>query len=148
MLEDDRPHFFRHLGPQWWERRGEAIAGDVDPLRGGGVDVRHREPTPGGLTLPSHRDPPFSPVLALDVPIEDRVGITLLEADGVPHVVTNIDLRYLASMRVGPIRTTARILRADDALAQLWVEVRDLGTGRLMTHVVADAIPRDAFRVR
>ena len=27
MLEDDRPHFFRHLGPQWWERRGDVIVG-------------------------------------------------------------------------------------------------------------------------
>jgi acyl-coenzyme A thioesterase PaaI-like protein len=26
-LDDDRPHFFRHLGPQWWERRGEVIVG-------------------------------------------------------------------------------------------------------------------------
>src|SRR2546430_8443514 len=26
-LEDDRPHFFRHLGPQWWDRRGDVVAG-------------------------------------------------------------------------------------------------------------------------
>ena len=161
-------------------------AGDLDPYAVAvSTFVIVSEPTPGGLTLPSHRDPPFSPVLPLDVPIEEHAGIrtvapgvvdiehrpsvsngrgtlqgamvalvaeraceTLLEVDGVPHVVTSIDLRYLSSMRVGPIRTTARMLRADHELAQLWVEVHDVGTGHLMTHVMADAIPRDTFRVR
>lgn len=269
MLEDDQPHFFRYLGPQWWERRGDVVAGGaiVQPSlcvpgtpmprismlaayadNAGGFDaslsfgsvaptldlsvhvvqcpgssdltyesrlikvgrrvsvaetwftaagdpdpyavavstfVIVSEPEPGGVTLPSHLDPPFAPPLPLDAPIADHVGITtvapgivdiehrasvgngrgtlqggmvalvaerasesLLESNGVPHVVTSIDIRYLASMRVGPVRTSARILRADHALAQLWVEVHDVGTGHLMTHVVADAIPRDAFRVR
>jgi acyl-coenzyme A thioesterase PaaI-like protein len=268
-LEDDRPHFFRHLGPQWWERRDDTIAGGaiVQPTirvpgtpmprismlatyadNAGGLDasmsfgsvaptldlsvhvvrcpgssdftyesrlikVGRRvtvaetwftgagdadpyavavstfvvvgEPEPDGVVLPSHLDPPFSPPLPLDVPIEDHVGITtvapgivdiehrpsignsrgtlqggmvalvaeracetLLEAEGVPHVVTSIDLRYLSPMRVGPVRTTATLLRAHGELAQLWVEVRDLGTEHLMTHVVADAIPLDTFRVR
>jgi acyl-coenzyme A thioesterase PaaI-like protein len=268
-LEDDRPHFFRHLGPQWWEHRGEVIvggaivqpaicvAGTVMPRismlatyadNAGGLDasrsfgsvaptldlsvhvvhcpstpdftyesrlikVGHRvivaeawftatgeldpyavavstfvivsEPDPDGITLPSHLDPPFAPPIPLHVPIAEHVGITtvapgvvdiehrpsvgnsrgtlqggmvalvteracetLLDAEGVPHVVTSIDLRYLSSMRIGPVRTTAKVLRAHDALAQLWVEVRDLGTGHLMTHAVADAIPLDTFRVR
>jgi acyl-coenzyme A thioesterase PaaI-like protein len=276
-LEDDRPHFFRHLGPQWWERREGVIAGgatvqpnicvpglpmprismlaayadnaggldasasfgsvaptldlsvhvlrcpgasdftyesrlikvgrrvivaetwftaagSVPKRRAGDADpyavavstfVIVTEPDPDGVTLPSHLDAPFSPPLPLDVPIADHAGVTtvapgvvdiehrpsvgnsrgtlqggmvalvaeracetLLAAEGVPHVVTSIDLRYLSSMRVGPVRTTAKLLRAHDALAQLWVEVRDLGTGHLMTHVVADAIPFDTFRVR
>jgi acyl-coenzyme A thioesterase PaaI-like protein len=268
-LEDDRPHFFRHLGPQWWERRGDVIVGGaiVQPAicvpgtvmprismlatyadNAGGLDASQSfgsvaptldlsvhvvrspgaadltyesrllkvgrrvsvaetwftaagetdpyavaistfvivgEPDPGGVVLPSHHDPPFSPPLPLETPIEDHAGITtvapgvvdiehrasvgnsrgtlqggmvalvaeracetLLAAEGVPHVVTSIDLRYLSAMRVGPVRTTARILRAHEDLAQLWVEVHDLGTGHLMTHVVADAIPLDAFRVR
>jgi acyl-coenzyme A thioesterase PaaI-like protein len=66
----------------------------------------------------------------------------------VPHVVTSIDVRYLSAMRVGPVRTTATLLRAHEGLAQLWVEVHDLGTGHLMTHAVADAIPLEVFRVR
>ena len=220
-LDDDRPHFFRHLGPQWWERRGDAIVGGalVQPSicvpgtemprismlaayadNAGGLDAsrefgsvaptldlsvhvlaarprrphlrepahqdratdRHRgtwftaageldpyavavstfvivsEPDPDGLALPSHRDAPFAPALPLDVPIEELAGITtvapgvvdiehrpsignsrgtlqgamvalvaeracetLLAADGAPHVVTSMDLRYLSSMRVG-----------------------------------------------
>ena len=268
-LEDDRPHFFRHLGPQWWERRGEMIAGGAVVQPGirvpglpmprismlatyadnaGGLDASESfgsvaptldlsvhvlrcpdasdftyeselikvgrrvsvaetwftaageddpytvavstfvvvgEPEPGGVTLPSHLDAPFAPPLPLDVPIVDHVGITevepgvvdvehrpsvgngrgtlqggmvalvaeracetLLAATDAPHTVTSIDLRYLSSMRVGPVRTTAKVLRAHDALAQLWVEVRDLGTGHLMTHVVADAMPIDTFRSR
>ncbi len=33
-LDDDRPHFIRHLGPQWWERRGDVIVGGavVQPM--------------------------------------------------------------------------------------------------------------------
>jgi len=268
-LEDDRPHFFRHLGPQWWDRRGDVVVGGaiVQPAicvpgtpmprismlatyadNAGGLDaslsfgsvaptldlsvhvvrcpgaadltyesrliklgrrvsvaetwftaagdldpyavavstfVIVGEPDPDGITLPSHLDAPFSPALPLDDPIAEHAGITtvvpgvvdiehrasvgnsrgtlqggmvalvaeracetLLAADGVPHVVTSIDLRYLSSMRVGPVRTSARVLRAHGALAQLWVEVHDLGTGHLMTHAVADAIPLEVFRVR
>ena len=82
--------------------------------------------------------------------VAERACETLLAADGggarrhqhrpaVPR-------RRCAS---GRSATTARILRADhEGLAQLWVELHDLGTGHLMTHVVADAIPLEAFRVR
>jgi acyl-coenzyme A thioesterase PaaI-like protein len=268
-IDDDRPHFIRHLGPQWWERRGETISGGaiVQPMiqvpgtvmprigmlatyadNAGGLDaaesfrsaaptldlsvhvVRHPgspdltyesrllkvgrrvsvaetwftaageidpyalaistfvtvgEPEPDGLALPSHRDWPFSPAAALDVPIEDQAGITavapgvveiehrpsvgngrgtlqggmvalvaeracetLLASEGAAHVVTSIDQRYLSPMRVGPVRATAQILRAHQGLAQLWVELEDVGTGHLMTHVVADAIPLATFRVR
>ncbi len=269
MLEDDRPHFFRHLGPQWWEQRGDLIvggatvqpnicvpglpmprismlatyadnAGGLDASRSFGsvaptldlsvhvvrapstadltyesrlIKVGRRvsvaetwfradgeadpyavaistfvivsEPDPHGITLPSHLDAPFSPPLALETRIEDHAGIavvepgvvdiehrpsvgnsrgtlqggmvalvaeraceTLLERTGAPHVVTSLDLRYLSSMRVGPVRTTARVLRAHEAGAQLWVEVRDVGDDHLMTHVVADAVPREAFTRR
>jgi acyl-coenzyme A thioesterase PaaI-like protein len=268
-IDDERPHFIRHLGPQWWERRGETISGGaiVQPMirvpgtlmprigmlatyadNAGGLDaaesfraaaptldlsvhvVRHPgagdltyesrllkvgrrvsvaetwftaagdtdpyalaistfvtvgEPETDGIALPTHRDWPFSPAARLDVPIEDQAGITtvapgvveiehrpsvgngrgtlqggmvalvaeracetLLTAAGVAHVVTSIDLRYLSAMRVGPVRATAKILRAHEGLAQLWVELHDVGTGHLMTHVVADAIPLATFRVR
>ncbi len=79
--------------------------------------------------------------------VAERACETLLGAEGTPHVVTSIDLRYLSSMRVGPVRTTARVLRRHADGAQLWVEVRDLGTGHLMTNVVADAEPIDTFRI-
>ncbi len=269
MLEDDRPHFFRHLGPQWWEQRGDLIvggatvqpnicvpglpmprismlatyadnAGGLDASRSfgsvaptldlsvhvvrapGAADLTYEsrlikvgrrvivaetwfraeqepdpyavaistfvivsEPDPNGITLPSHLDAPFWPPIALESRIEDHAGITvvepgvvdiehrpsvgnsrgtlqggmvalvaeracetLLEPTGVPHVVTSLDLRYLSSMRVGPVRTTARVLRAHEAGAQLWVEVRDVGDDHLMTHVVADAVPREAFTRR
>jgi acyl-coenzyme A thioesterase PaaI-like protein len=268
-LEDDRPHFFRHLGPQWWERRGEVIVGGalVQPTirvpgtvmprismlatyadNAGGLDASESfgsiaptldlsvhvvrspgsadltwesrllkvgkrvsvaetwftaagdtdpyavaistfvivsEPDPGGFALPSPLSPPFAPALPLDAAIDEHVGIavvapgvveiehrasigngfgtlqggivalvaeraceTLLAAEATPHVVTSIDLRYLSAMRMGPVRGTARILRAHEGLAQLWVEITDVGTGHLMTHVVADAIPIEAFRVR
>jgi acyl-coenzyme A thioesterase PaaI-like protein len=260
-LDDDRPHFFRHLGPQWWERRGDVIAGGalVQPNlcvpgtatprismlaayadNAGGLDaslsfgsvaptldlsvhVLHdpdasdltyesrlikvgrriitsetwftavgeldpyavavatfvivAQPEPGGITLPSHLDAPFWPPLPLDEPIEDRAVIvvveagvvdiehrpsvgnglgtlqgamvaliveraceTLLAADGARHVVTSIDLRYLSAMRVGPVRAVASTLREHAGGAQLGVEVRDLGTGHLMTHAVADTV--------
>lgn len=266
-LDDDRPHFFRHLGPQWWERRGNVIAGGalvqssicvpgtemprISMLaayadNAGGLDASREfgsvaptldlsvhvlrapstsdltyesrlvkvgrriitaetwftaageldpyavavstfvivsKPEPGGLALPSHRDAPFAPALPLDVAIADHAGITtvapgvvdiehrpslgnsrgtlqgamvalvaeracetLLGEEGTPHVVTSMDLRYLSSMRVGPVRTTARVLRTHRGGAQLWVEVHDLGTGHIMTNVVADAEPLVTFR--
>jgi acyl-coenzyme A thioesterase PaaI-like protein len=268
-LEDDRPHFFRHLGPQWWDRRGDVVVGGaiVQPAicvpgtpmprismlatyadNAGGLDASESfraaaptldlsvhvvrnpgaadltyesrllkvgrrvsvaetwftaagdlepyalaistfvtvgDPEPEGITLPSSADWPFAPAAPLAIPIEDAAGITtvapgvvdiehrpsvgngrgtlqggmvallaeracetLLAAEGEAHVVTSIDLRYLSPMRIGPVRATARILRTHEGLAQLWVELHDLGTSHLMTHVVADAIPLDTFRVR
>jgi acyl-coenzyme A thioesterase PaaI-like protein len=53
-----------------------------------------------------------------------------------PHLVTGLDLRYLAGSQTGPIRAEARVLRSDATGAQLWVEVRD-ADDRLLVHVVA-----------
>ncbi len=71
------------------------------------------------------------------------------EQGGPAQVVTGMDLRYLAGLKVGPVRATATALRTDEAGAHLWVEVRDVGAAdRLMVHAVATARPREALTPR
>ncbi len=57
-----------------------------------------------------------------------------------PHVVTGIDVRYLASPRVGPARAVATTLRSDEQGTHFWVEVTDAGDDdRLVVHALATA---------
>ena len=78
--------------------------------------------------------------------VVERACESLLADSAGEHVVTGLDLRYLAGLKVGPVRATATALRSDESGAHLWVEVRDAGAAdRLMAHVVATARPRDRF---
>ena len=59
---------------------------------------------------------------------------------GRPAVVTDLDIRYLAQTRAGPIRTTTRLL-GDRPDAPIEVMLVDLDAERLTTHVYARAVP-------
>ena len=53
------------------------------------------------------------------------------------HVVTGIEMRYLASLRVGPARAVARRLQGDAQGAQFRIEITDAGDGnRLLVHAL------------
>lgn len=58
---------------------------------------------------------------------------------GRPVVVTELDIRYLAQTKVGPVQTQSRLLgtRPDDPVE---VRLTDTGTGRLSTLVYARAV--------
>lgn len=63
---------------------------------------------------------------------------------GRPHVVTDLDVRYLAMGRVGPVRSRATFVGAP-ADATLHVELRDAGVDdRLMTVLLARTAPAPA----
>jgi acyl-coenzyme A thioesterase PaaI-like protein len=56
------------------------------------------------------------------------------------HVVTGIDVRYLASPRIGPARAVATPLRSDEQGTHFWVEVTDAGDDdRLVVHALGTA---------
>lgn len=59
---------------------------------------------------------------------------------GRPAVVTDLDIRYLAQTRGGPIRTTTRLL-GDHPDAPVEVVLVDLAADRLTTHVYARTVP-------
>ena len=54
--------------------------------------------------------------------------------------MNGIDVRYLASPRVGPARAVATTLRSDEQGTHFWVEVTDAGDDdRLVVHALATA---------
>jgi acyl-coenzyme A thioesterase PaaI-like protein len=59
---------------------------------------------------------------------------------GQPVVVTELDIRYLAQAKVGPVRTESRLL-GKSPHDPVEVRLTDVGTGRLSTLVYARAIP-------
>jgi acyl-coenzyme A thioesterase PaaI-like protein len=57
---------------------------------------------------------------------------------GRTFVVDDLDIRYLRAARVGPARSTARLLALDDERATVVVEIHDTGmTDRHVAHVIA-----------
>jgi acyl-coenzyme A thioesterase PaaI-like protein len=58
---------------------------------------------------------------------ERACEVALADVDGHAHVVTGLDVRYLASPRVGPALGRGTVLRSDDAGTHCWVEVVDAG---------------------
>ncbi|MGA2835644.1 MAG: PaaI family thioesterase [Acidimicrobiales bacterium] len=58
---------------------------------------------------------------------------------GSPAVVTDLDLRYLAQAKVGPVRTRTRLL-GDRPDAPMEIELVDLSTDRITTLVYARAV--------
>jgi acyl-coenzyme A thioesterase PaaI-like protein len=58
---------------------------------------------------------------------ERACEVALTRDDGLEHVVTGLDIRYLASPRVGPARGVGRVLRTDERGTHCWVEVVDAG---------------------
>ncbi len=59
---------------------------------------------------------------------------------GGPVLVADLDIRYLAQARVGPVRTRG-IWLGDGPDAGVLVELHDVTTGRFVTHVLARAEP-------
>lgn len=67
------------------------------------------------------------------------------EATGRPHVVHDLQVRYLAAARVGPFRTSVE-LRSDGPSPLVRVEVRDPGRdGRLASLILADTRPDPGY---
>lgn len=58
---------------------------------------------------------------------EEAARTSATEAAGRPHAVEDLDVRYLAAARVGPIRACAEVEVLDDRRGALRVEARDLG---------------------
>jgi hypothetical protein len=74
--------------------------------------------------------------LVAECAAEELVG----HRSGSPVLVTELDVRYLAQSRVGPVRTRCQQLgTAPDS--PVVVELIDAPTGQLMTHVYARAVP-------
>jgi acyl-coenzyme A thioesterase PaaI-like protein len=59
---------------------------------------------------------------------------------GVPAFVTELDIRYLAQNRTGPIRTSTEVI-GDGRDTIVVVELHDMTTGTLTTHVLVRAVP-------
>lgn len=59
---------------------------------------------------------------------------------GQPMVVTDLDLRYLAQARVGPVRTKCRLLGSGPT-APVEVQLAEVPTDRITTLVYARAVP-------
>jgi acyl-coenzyme A thioesterase PaaI-like protein len=57
---------------------------------------------------------------------------------GHPALVTDLDVRYLSQIRVGPVRTTSTWL-GDEAGSWVRVELHDVTSGVLLTHALARA---------
>ena len=61
---------------------------------------------------------------------------------GRPGLVCDLDIRYLSQARVGPVRTRSEWL-GDGPESGILVELHDLSTSRLLTHVVARGVVPD-----
>lgn len=57
---------------------------------------------------------------------------------GAPALVTGLEIRYLGQGRVGPVRTRAQIM-GDGPAAPVRVQLYDVSSGKLLTHVTAHA---------
>lgn len=62
------------------------------------------------------------------------------ERSGHPHVVTDLDLRYLTKTAAGPVRSSCTVL-GDDPSAPVEVLLTDLSLGQVTTHGFARAAP-------
>jgi uncharacterized protein (TIGR00369 family) len=58
-----------------------------------------------------------------------------LFGDAEPHVVTDLDIRYLGRVKAGPVRATARRVTGGRGGEAVTVEVVDVGAGRLVAHL-------------
>ena len=69
--------------------------------------------------------------------LAEMAALSLMAADG-PHLVTQLDVRYLNRIKVGPARATARVLVGATPEPALAVTVVDVGQGgRVAAHVGA-----------
>jgi uncharacterized protein (TIGR00369 family) len=60
------------------------------------------------------------------------------DVSGRAFVVDDLEVRYLRAARVGPARSSARVLQLDGERATVAVEIRDAGMDdRLVTHITA-----------
>jgi uncharacterized protein (TIGR00369 family) len=135
-----------------------------DDVRPEGFDdppVQHERPT---ISMPFHERVAFvelEPGVG-EVPLRPDLtnatgtiqgGVTALLGEMAAHtlassaagrtfVVDDLDVRYLRAARVGPARSSARLLQLDDQRATVAVEVRDAGMDdRLVAYVTAQCRP-------
>jgi acyl-coenzyme A thioesterase PaaI-like protein len=69
-----------------------------------------------------------------EVAAEEMISVRL----GLPAFVSDLDIRYLSQVRVGPVRTTSTWL-GDDPWSWVRVELHDVTSGVLLTHALARA---------
>ncbi|MCA9503264.1 MAG: hypothetical protein H6748_19770 [Spirochaetaceae bacterium] len=109
------------------------------------VGVEVVEATPGLVRLalrPALRNPEGVMQGALYALLAECAGLARAGADlGVPHVVTALDLRYLAAATVGPVEARADWI-GTNASRMLHVEIRDRGRDdRLTTTAWLQLVP-------
>ncbi len=116
------------------------------------VGIRVLDPATGHCEL-ALRDELLNPARVLQGAIVSLVAEVAAEtlaehASGAPQLVTELDIRYLAMGRVGPIWSRASWI-GDPGSGALRVELRDRGNGdRLTTTVLARSEPLEASASR
>lgn len=128
------------------ERASELVGSDERlalPLREeAGIEVV--EPAAGVVEVPVTADlqnPAGTLQGAIVALVAEAAAEDLLSAHhGEPVVVTELDLRYLAQTRAGPVRTSARLL-GDHPGAPVEVLLTDVSTGAVTTHAFARGVP-------
>jgi acyl-coenzyme A thioesterase PaaI-like protein len=131
VTPDHALSIFRGLGTLRRPLREEAGIEPLDPANGE-VQV---------VVTPQLRNPAGTlqgamVALLAEAAAEDLVS-TRFES---PAVVTDLDLRYLAQARVGPVRTRSRLLGTGPD-SPVEVELVDTSVDRVTTHVYARAAP-------
>jgi acyl-coenzyme A thioesterase PaaI-like protein len=122
---------FRDVGPLTRPVREEAGIRAIDPAAGV-VEV---------LVTPELQNPAGTLQGAMVALVAESAAEDLVAARfDRPVVVTDLDLRYLARVSEGPVRTRARLL-GDGPDAPIEVELVDTSEDRLTTHVYARAVP-------
>jgi acyl-coenzyme A thioesterase PaaI-like protein len=92
---------------------------------------------------PELRNPAGTMQGAMVALLAEAAAEDLVEARfGVPAVVVDLDLRYLARVATGPVRTRVRLLGTTPD-APVEVELVDTSADRVTTHVYARAVPLD-----
>lgn len=130
LTPEQTPRLFDGLGTLARPLREEAGIEVVDAAEGiVEVDVTPALRNPAGTLQGA------MVALVAEVAAEELVAAR----SGAPAVVTDLDLRYLGQARVGPVRTTSRLLGAGPH-APIEVALTDLSTDTVTTLVYARAV--------
>jgi acyl-coenzyme A thioesterase PaaI-like protein len=138
---DDPKPDFESASERWAARRPARIDVPLDVAVG--VEVVDAAE---GIVEVELRDELRNPAGAMQGAMVALVGEVAAETMashhlGVPHVVTDLDVRYLAMGRIGPVYSRAWFIGEPDH-ATMHVELRDRGNGdRLMTALLARTAP-------
>ncbi len=130
LRPDQAPRLFDGLGTLTRPLRDEAAIEVIDAAEG----IVQVEVTPA-LRNPAGTLQGAMVALVAEAAAEDLVTARF----GSPAVVCDLDLRYLAQAKVGPVRTRTRLL-GDGPDAPMEIELVDLSTDRITTLVYARAV--------